>query len=86
MKRRVEKDLRNSTADYADYAENTISKLQQAYSKKYLPGDHAHSIGPQHGSSKKLKDIFRNRRELDRVESEESGAPIVSPMGSHSVF
>ena len=78
-KRRVEKDLRNSTADYADYAE----KLQQL---KNHPGDYVHSPGPQHGSNRRfgVMGIFRNRRELDRAESEESGASIVSPMGSHS--
>ena len=82
-KKRVEKDLRNSTADYANFTENTISKLQQAYFKKSHPGD---SAGPQHVSNKKFKDLFRNRRELDRDDSEESGAPIISPMGSNFLF
>ncbi len=34
-RKRVEKDLEESAAKYADYAENTILKLQQAYLKKY---------------------------------------------------
>jgi hypothetical protein len=34
-RKRVEDDLKRSTSAYADHAENTISKLQQAYLKKY---------------------------------------------------
>ncbi|KAH9057746.1 Rho GTPase activation protein [Lactarius vividus] len=74
-RKRIEENLRNSAAGYADHAENTISKLQQAYLKKYHPGDHSHStIGLQHVSNRKfgVKDLFRGRRELDRVESEDS--------------
>lgn len=33
----VEEGLKESAAKYAHYAENTISKLQQAYLKKYHP-------------------------------------------------
>ncbi|KAH9044598.1 hypothetical protein EDB85DRAFT_471359 [Lactarius pseudohatsudake] len=36
-RKRIEEDLNKSAANYADYAENTISKLQQAYFKKYHP-------------------------------------------------
>ncbi|KAI9455784.1 Rho GTPase activation protein [Lactarius psammicola] len=73
-RKRIEMNLRNSATDYADHAENTISKLQQAYSKKYPPGDHAHSTGPQHVSNKRfgVKGLFWNRREFVRAESEES--------------
>ena len=82
-RKRIEKNLRNSATDYADHAENTISKLQQTYSKKYHPDDH----GLQYVPNKKfgVKDLFRNRRELDRPESEESGAPRVSPIRSSFV-
>ncbi|KAH9007773.1 hypothetical protein EDB83DRAFT_2193921, partial [Lactarius deliciosus] len=34
-RKRIEEDLKESAAQYANYAENTISKLQQAYLKKY---------------------------------------------------
>ncbi|KAH9007699.1 hypothetical protein EDB83DRAFT_700185 [Lactarius deliciosus] len=70
-RRRIEENLKNSAADYADHAENTISKLQQTYLKKYHLGDHTHStISLQQVSNRKfgVKDLFRNRR----VESEES--------------
>ncbi|KAH9057735.1 Rho GTPase activation protein [Lactarius vividus] len=63
-RKRLETNLRNSAADYADHAENTISKLQQAYLKKYPPGDHA--------STKKFNMFSKNKRELNRSESEES--------------
>ena len=36
-RKRIEEDLNKSAANYADYAENTIAKLQQAYFKKYHP-------------------------------------------------
>jgi len=36
-RKRIEKDLKGSAARYADFAENKISKLQQAYLKKYHP-------------------------------------------------
>lgn len=75
----MEKDLSNSTVDYANFAEKTIEKLKQEY--------HAHSTGLQPVSNRKfgVRDLFRNRQEPDRAESEESGAPI-SPMGSNFVF
>ncbi len=39
----IEEDLEGSAAKYADHAEDTISKLQQAYLKKYHPRQYAHS-------------------------------------------
>ncbi|KAI9439458.1 hypothetical protein BJY52DRAFT_529761 [Lactarius psammicola] len=36
-RKRVEEDLEDSAAKYADHAENTILKLQQAYLKKHHP-------------------------------------------------
>ncbi|KAH9033843.1 hypothetical protein EDB84DRAFT_1561580 [Lactarius hengduanensis] len=72
-RRRIEENLKNSAADYADHAENTISKLQQTYLKKYHLGDHNHStISLQQVSNRKfgVKDLFRNPNR--RVESEES--------------
>ncbi|KAH9032158.1 hypothetical protein EDB85DRAFT_1274326 [Lactarius pseudohatsudake] len=33
----IEEDLKESAAEYADHAENTVSKLQQAYFKKHHP-------------------------------------------------
>jgi hypothetical protein len=40
---RIERDLNTSAANYADYAENMVSKLQQAYFRKYQPQQHANS-------------------------------------------
>ncbi|KAH8979723.1 hypothetical protein EDB86DRAFT_609691 [Lactarius hatsudake] len=71
-RRRIEENLKNSAADYADHAENTISKLQQAYLKKYHLEDQSF-ISLQHVSNRRFGvNLFRNRRELDRVESEDS--------------
>ncbi|KAF8260447.1 hypothetical protein EI94DRAFT_1748379 [Lactarius quietus] len=36
-RKRIEEDLKKSAAEYADHAENKISKLQEAYFKKYHP-------------------------------------------------
>ncbi|KAH9175094.1 hypothetical protein EDB89DRAFT_2227617 [Lactarius sanguifluus] len=36
-RRRIQEDLKGSAARYAEYAENKISKFQQAYLKKYHP-------------------------------------------------
>ncbi|KAH8984612.1 hypothetical protein EDB92DRAFT_1475361 [Lactarius akahatsu] len=72
-RKRIDKNLRNSAPDYADHAENTISKLQQAYLTKYPPVDHSHSTTSfQHVPSRRFGvNLFRNRRELDRAEFEE---------------
>ncbi|KAH9008432.1 Rho GTPase activation protein [Lactarius deliciosus] len=40
-RKRVEDGLEESAAKYADYAENTILKLQQAYLKKHHPRQHS---------------------------------------------
>ena len=34
-RKRIEEDLKESAAQYTDYAENKISKLREAYIKKY---------------------------------------------------
>jgi hypothetical protein len=36
-RKRIEEALEKSAATYAGYAENTISKLKQAYKNKYYP-------------------------------------------------
>ena len=36
-RKRIEEDLKRSAANYADFAENSILVLQQAYFKKYHP-------------------------------------------------
>ncbi|KAH9017975.1 hypothetical protein EDB85DRAFT_2154823 [Lactarius pseudohatsudake] len=61
-RKRLEMNLRNSAADYANHAENTIAKLQQTSLKKYPPGDRA--------STKKFSLFSKNK--LDHSESEES--------------
>ncbi|KAI9453197.1 hypothetical protein BJY52DRAFT_1189751 [Lactarius psammicola] len=68
---RIEEDLKGSATRYADYAEKTISKLQQAYLKKYHPRQISHSTDvsqrPQDVPNKrfggKVSALFRGRRE-----------------------
>jgi len=43
IRKRIEKDLKMSAEDYADYAENGVLKLQQAYLEEYFPQQFAHS-------------------------------------------
>ena len=60
-----------SAAKYADYAENEISMLQQAYLKKYHPEQYYRSIDVSHhlvdirnkGIGGKVSALFRGRRE-----------------------
>jgi len=61
-RQRVEEDLEDSAVKYADHAENTIMKLQQAYSKKNNPRQYAHSTD----GSQRPED-FANRRLSERV-------------------
>ncbi|KAH8989365.1 hypothetical protein EDB86DRAFT_3245232, partial [Lactarius hatsudake] len=61
---RIEEDLKKSAAQYANHAENKISKLQQAYLKKYFPRECAHSIDDLRGH----RDIPTNKRFGDKVQ------------------
>jgi hypothetical protein len=75
-RKRVEEALRASTAECADHAENTISKFQLAYLKKYHPRHYAHSIDisqrPQDSPDKwlggKVSSLFRGLREPAKSE------------------
>jgi hypothetical protein len=66
---RIEKDLKRSTAWYADHAENEISKLQQAYLKKHHPVESHSEVlqRPEDVRNKrfggKVSALFRGRRE-----------------------
>ena len=82
-RRRIERDLKSSAENYADYAENTVSKLQQAYLRKYQPQQHASSANisqnPQDISNKtfglKMSSFFRSRREDSREPEPAKPAP-----------
>jgi hypothetical protein len=69
-RKRIDHALKLSTAWYADYAENEISKLQQAYLKKHHPVEsHSSEVlqRPEDGRNKtfggKVSALFRGRRE-----------------------
>ena len=87
-RKRVEEGLEDSAAKYADHAENTILKLQQAYLKKYNPRQYAYSNdasqhpedGPNRRLSGRVSALFRGRQEdsqgLEPAKSEEGIANI----------
>ena len=74
---RIERDLKYSTAKYADYAENEISKLQQAYLQKYYPVQRPEDVRNKKFGGK-VSALFRGRREnlRDVAVSEEGIADI----------
>lgn len=75
---RIEGDLKESAAKYADHVEGKISDLE-AYSKKNNPRKYSHSSEvsprPQDGSNKrfgeKVSTLFRGRRDAEPAKSEE---------------
>ncbi|KAH9017970.1 hypothetical protein EDB85DRAFT_1897394 [Lactarius pseudohatsudake] len=86
-RKRIEEDLKGTAGKYADYAENTISKLQRAYLQKYYPQQCAHSTDasrcPQDVPNKmfggKVSALFRSRKEDSRdPEPTKSGSEEVS--------
>ncbi|KAN0140324.1 hypothetical protein V8E53_002220 [Lactarius tabidus] len=80
---RIEKNLKSSAAGYADHAENRVSKLQQAYLRKYQPQQHAYSANasqrPQDAPNKRfgsrVSTLFRGRREASPVPEPAKAAP-----------
>jgi hypothetical protein len=85
-----------SASAYADYVENTVLKLQQAYSRKYQPQQNV-SRQPQDPRNKKPRNmvaaLFRGRREDQRepeptqvASSDEGIANVAVPMGFNLVY
>ncbi|KAH9007771.1 hypothetical protein EDB83DRAFT_696401 [Lactarius deliciosus] len=64
IRTRIEEDLKKYAAQYVNHAENKISKLQQAYLKKYFPQECANSIDDLRGH----RDIPTNKRFGDKVQ------------------
>ncbi|KAH9161827.1 hypothetical protein EDB89DRAFT_2080249 [Lactarius sanguifluus] len=66
--KQIEEDLKESSARYADYAENTVSKLQEAYSKKSHPQHSTDLPRRSQGTTNKgfgsrLSALFRRRED-----------------------
>ncbi|KAH9008445.1 hypothetical protein EDB83DRAFT_530461 [Lactarius deliciosus] len=67
--KQIEEDLKESAAKYADYAENTVSKLQEAYSKKKSHPQHSTDVprrsqsAANKGFGSKFSALFRRREE-----------------------
>jgi hypothetical protein len=73
IRNRTKKNLNISASHYADHAENRVSKLQQAYSRKYQPQQYAYSANvsqrPQDAPNKRfgrVSALFRGQREDSR--------------------
>ncbi|KAH8996912.1 hypothetical protein EDB86DRAFT_2828958 [Lactarius hatsudake] len=60
-RKRVEEGLEESAAKYADHAENTILRLQQAYLKKHNPRQYPQSTDVSRGSQDGLNKRFGNK-------------------------
>ena len=77
-RKRVQEALKASTAESANYAENTISKFQRAYLKKYYPWEHSTSA-PQGASDKwfgygiQVPALLRGLREPVKSEEDKEG-------------
>ncbi|KAN0131220.1 hypothetical protein V8E53_010924 [Lactarius tabidus] len=90
---RVKEDLENSAAKYADHAENTIMKLQQAYLKKNNPRQYAHSTDgsqrPEDFSNRRFSSRFSNFFR-GRQEETQGQEPAMSEEGlaclTHTLF
>ncbi|KAI9448586.1 hypothetical protein H4582DRAFT_2052008 [Lactarius indigo] len=79
-RKRIEEDLKGSAARYAEYAEKRITKLQQAYLKKYYPQQSADSIEvlqrPQNIPNKWLARFRGHSRREDLSEPEPARPPM----------
>jgi hypothetical protein len=79
----IENNLKISTTWYADHAENSVSKLLQAYSRKYQPQQYASSANvsprPQDVPNKKfgrrMSALFRGQREDQREPKPSEATP-----------
>jgi hypothetical protein len=75
---RVGGELKRSASDYADHAENRISKLQQEYLKKYQSQEYGHFADssqrpqdvPNNGFGSSVSSLFRGWWEDWQVSSE----------------
>jgi hypothetical protein len=95
IRKRTKDNLKESATRYADHVENTISKLQEAYLKKYHPLEYSRSTKasqpPGDVQNKrfggKVSALFRGPREPELVKpaKSEEGIPIL-PMGSNLVY
>ena len=71
----MEEFLTESASEYAHFAENTISKLQQAYLKKYHPRQHSHSTQDSFESNKRLEGMKLGASRRQKVMPEIEPAP-----------
>jgi hypothetical protein len=65
---RIEDDLKESAAHYSDHVENKISKLQEAYLRKYHPQQCCPEDVRNKGFGGKVSALFRPRRDSEPEE------------------
>ncbi|KAH8984610.1 hypothetical protein EDB92DRAFT_1819013 [Lactarius akahatsu] len=68
---RIRENLKNHSRAYVDHVENNISRLQQAYLKKYHYGGH-YQDASNNWFGGKVSTLFRGRRGLKYAESEDT--------------
>ncbi|KAH9168913.1 hypothetical protein EDB89DRAFT_2073489 [Lactarius sanguifluus] len=68
---RIRENLKNHSRAYVDHVENNISRLQQAYLKKYHYGGH-YQDASNNWLGGKVSTLFRGRRGLKHAESEDT--------------
>ena len=85
-RKRLTEELKKSAEDYANHAENTLSKLGRVYLKKYQdyvrPVEVARRTPDPSNMRSRFSSLFRGRRETegtepDVAEAEEVGASII---------
>ena len=89
----MEEDLKESAVKYAEHAENKISRLQQAYLKKYRSRQHA-AGSPNNNFGGRVSALFRGRRDDLRepepitiaAESEGRKLSTIYPVGPNLVY
>jgi hypothetical protein len=80
IRKKMKHYLKESATRYADHVENTISKLQEAYLKKYHPLEYSHSLKVSQPSEDvrnkrfggKMSALFRGSRESELVKPAKS--------------
>lgn len=65
---RVEEDLKESAAQYADHVENKFLKLQEAYFKQHHPQQYCPEDVRNKGFGGKVSALFRPRRDSEPSE------------------
>ena len=84
-RKRIEEDLKISASAYADYAETTVSTLQQGYLRKYQPQRYVSSAKVSQNSQFVPNKRFRNVGPAN-LKAAPSGEGIADVTGSNLIY